>query len=376
MFTRNYPHPPHSTRILTIHERTAASTQYAGRNIVLAFVDSGFYPHPDIADRIACFVDATTHRVHVGTLSPVPHPLNWHGQMTSVIAAGDGRSSGGHFRGIANAAQLVLIKVSNRRGQIKEADILRGFEWLVHNARRHNIRVVNVSVGGDFPSRDPRHPLHVAVRRLTDDGVVVLCASGNHAGNPVLPPASADSAITVGGYDDRNSSDPSEWRVFGNSHGTSDAGQPKPDVLAPATWIASPIMPGSDMEREARWLEKMMALEAGDLAGFQRLARSANADLRLTNRLKDAGTKTLVEIAQALIHAHKLIDARHQHVDGTSVAVAVASSVVAALLEAQPDLTPSQVKSCLMTTAMLLPDAPAECQGAGAINPMHAIALG
>jgi serine protease AprX len=342
----------------------------------MAFVDSGFYPHPDIVGRIACFVDATTARVREGRLRPSTHPLNWHGQMTSVIAAGDGRSSGGRFRGIASAARLVLIKVSNRKGQIKEADILRGLEWLVRNARRHHIRVVNVSVGGDFPNSDPAHPLHVAVRRLTDDGVVVLCASGNYAGNPVLPPASADSAITVGGYDDRNSTDPSEWRIFGNSYGMSDADQQKPDVLAPAAWIASPIMPGSDMAREARWLDKMMALSADDRAGFQRLARSANADLKLMKRLKAEGSKTLVEIAQAMIHAHKLIDARHQHVDGTSVAVAVASSMVAALLEAQPDLTPAQVKSRLMATAMLLPEVAPECQGAGVINVMRAITPG
>lgn len=348
--------------------------QVAGRNVVMAFVDSGFYPHPDIAERIDRFVDATNPRIRDGTLRPSTHPLNWHGQMTSVIAAGDGRSSGGHFCGIASAARLVLIKVSNRKGQIKEADILRGFDWLVKHARRHNIRVVNVSVGGDHPDSDPQHPLHVAVRRLTDDGVVVLIASGNRAGHAVLPPASADSAITVGGYDDRNSTDRDEWRLFGSSHGRSDAGNQKPDVLAPAAWIASPIMPGTDMAREARWLDKMLALAADDVAGFQRLARPANADLRLTKRLRDEGTKTLPQIVQSMIHAHKLIDARHQHVDGTSVAVAVASSMVAALLEAHPTLTPAQVKARLMTTAAPLPGVPAECQGAGVIDLLRTMA--
>lgn len=348
--------------------------QVAGRGVVMAFVDSGFYPHSDIAERITLFVDATNPRIREGVLGPSTHPLNWHGQMTSVIAAGDGRSSGGHFRGVASAARLILIKVSNRRGRIKEADILRGFDWLVKHARRHNIRVVNVSVGGDFPNSDPGHPLHVAVRRLTDDGVVVLIASGNRAGHSVLPPASADSAITVGGYDDRNSTDRDEWRIFGNSHGTSDMGNRKPDVIAPAAWISSPIMPGTDMAREARWLDKMMALKADDAVGFQRLARSANADLRLTKRLRDEGTKMLPEIVQSMIDAHKLIDAHHQHVDGTSVAVAVASSMVAALLEAYPALTPAQVKARLMMTAAPLPDVPVECQGAGVIDLLRAMA--
>ena len=190
----------------------------------------------------------------------------------------------------------------------------------------------------------------------------------------MLPPASADSAITVGGYDDRNATDREDWRIFGNSHGMSDAGNHKPDVLAPAAWIASPIMPGTDMAREARWLEKMLALAPDDIVGFQRLARSANADLRLTKRLRDEGTKTLPQIMEAMIHAHKLIDARHQHVDGTSVAVAVASSMVAALLEAHPALTPAQVKARLMMTAAPLPGVPAECQGAGVIDLLRAMA--
>ncbi len=368
MFTRNYPHPAHSTELLSIHERTAAPHQYTGRGVVMAFIDSGFYPHPDIAQRISLFVDATANRVREGVLRASMHPLNWHGQMTSVIAAGDGRASGGKFRGIACEAQLILIKVSNRKGQIKEADILRGFDWLVRHGRSHQVRVVNVSVGGDFPSSDPQHPLHVAARRLAADGLTVLCAGGNHAGHPVLPPASADSVITVGGYDDRNTADRSHWRVFGNSFGKSDHSSHKPDVIAPAAWIASPIMPGTDMAREAVWLQEMMALRPGDTANFQRLARSANADLSLQKRLRNGNGLSLVEIVQSMIHAHKLIDSRHQHVDGTSVAVAVASSLVAALLEAQPALNPEQVKARLMATALRLPDASTESQGAGMID--------
>jgi serine protease AprX len=339
----------------------------------MAFVDSGFFPHPDIQDRIALFVDATNRRVREGNLAASTAGLNWHGQMTSVIAAGNGAVGGGKYRGIASDARLILIKVSNRKSQIKEADILRGLEWLVRNARRHNVRVVNVSVGGDFPNLDASHPLHVAVRKLTEDGVVVLCAAGNFAGHPVLPPASAGSAITVGGYDDRNSLDQAVWSYRPSSLGMGDDGSHKPDVLAPAAWIASPIMPGTEMARDAQWLMPMMALKAGDVVGFQRLARKASTELHLAELLRANPPRTLIEIVQERIHAHKLIDLYHQHVDGTSVSVAIASSMVAALLEAHPSLTPAQVKERVMTTARPLPDVSSECQGAGIVDLNRAI---
>src|SRR2546430_6065858 len=45
---------------------------------------------------------------------------------------------------------------------------------------------------------------------------------------------------------------------------------------------------------------------------------------------------------------------RYQHVDGTSFAAAVVSGVIACLLEANPALTPAQVREILVETA--LPD--------------------
>ena len=43
----------------------------------------------------------------------------------------------------------MLVKISSPRGQVKERDILRGLRWLIDTYRRFNVRVVNLSVGGD-----------------------------------------------------------------------------------------------------------------------------------------------------------------------------------------------------------------------------------
>jgi serine protease AprX len=361
--------------LLSVPERIAAPAAYTGRGVVMAFVDSGFYPHPDIAGRIRAYVDATTRLVRERDLRPVPTNLGWHGQMTSVIAAGDGRTSGGRYRGVACNAELVLIKVSNQKQQIKEADILRGLKWLIKNAQRYNVRVVNISVGGDFPSVDPKHPLHVAIRALTRNGVCVLVSAGNSGAPVLLPPASAAEAITVGGYDDHNSLDVTRWTGFNNSYGTAYDGMPKPDVIAPAAWLPSPIMPGTDMAREAPWLTQMLMLKARDVRGFQRLARRGDAELYFSKVLMEHPEAVLKDIAQERIHAHKIVDGAHQHVDGTSVSVAIASSVVAQMLEAHPRLTPHEVKERLMKTALCLPNVPVERQGAGIINAAAALTV-
>jgi hypothetical protein len=56
------------------------------------------------------------------------------------------------------------------------------------------------------------------------------------------------------------------------------------------------------------------------------------------------------------------------------MAAPIVSGVVAQMLEANPSLTPAQVKEILMTTADPLNDAPAERQGAGALNAGRAVA--
>ena len=85
----------------------------------------------------------------------------------------------------------------------------------------------------------------------------------------------------------------------------------------------------------------------------------------------------LTEIRAAIqeyMNEQKFIHPHYQHVDGTSMAAPIVSGVVAQMLESNSSLTPAQVKEILMTTADPLNDAPAERQGAGAINAGRAVA--
>ena len=71
---------------------------------------------------------------------------------------------------------------------------------------------------------------------------------------------------------------------------------------------------------------------------------------------------------QERIFAHKLVDAYHQYVEGTSVAAPSVSGVVAQMLEARPSLTPADIKSLLLKTAKPLPGISPYQQGAGVLG--------
>jgi serine protease AprX len=376
-FHTNYPRH-HGYTILPTAVRCGTPETITGRGVTIAFIDSGFYPHPDLGDRVLCHADATSGRVVEGRRFHKPEWFSWHGQMTSVVAAGAGDT----FPGIARDAKLVLIKVSNRLRQIKERDILRGFDWLLANHQRFNVRVVNVSVGGDFESFDAHHPLHRIVARLTAEGVTVCIAAGNHPQPHLVPPASAVDAITVGGYSDNNTHDSSHWHAYGSSWGRGYDGGAKPELIAPARWIAAPILPDTVEARRAFWLaqligESMEHFHHHDHHAYQaavrHVLRNGYEDLGLSQEQSLNPDAEVYHHLQFWINRDKLIDATHQHVDGTSVSVAMVSAIVAQLIEVQPDLTPAQIKTLLMETAVRFPPLPHEQQGGGIINPAGAL---
>jgi serine protease AprX len=371
-FTSNHPFARHGENtLLPILQRTGGLPEYTGKGVTIAFIDAGFYPHPDLKDRILVHADASTNRV-VEQYNGFDHlDLSWHGQMTTFIAASDGRTSNAKYRGLASAASLVLVKVSTPKGSIKERDILRGLRWVTDTHRRFNIKVVNISVGGDEPNLDPSLPLHRAIRKLTATGITVVIAAGNRNVDFLVPPASAGEAITVGGYDDQNTVESAHWKLYHHNYGHGTEGTRKPELIAPAAWIASPIMPGTSVEREARWLAPLLASPSP--AFVKRLLRRGRTELGLEATAQTEPDDKLFRQLQQRIHAHKIVDPHHQHVDGTSVAAPIVTSVIAQMLEANPRLTTAEIRAILARTAQPLPHVPSPMQGAGRLNAAGAV---
>jgi serine protease AprX len=264
-----------------------------------------------------------------------------------------------------------LIKISSPRNWIKEADILRGLEWVQANHKRLNIRVVNLSVGGDYVSFDSQNPLHLIIRRLVDAGVTVVAASGNRPVNHLYPPASSAAAITVGGVDDNNSRERADWRLYGHNYGLAYDGRVKPDLVAPARWIASPIMPGTSVAWEAFWIGPFLGAQPDH--PVRELIKSGKAKSAITKLFGAYSGEDLLTTLQAKAYQHKLIDAYHQHVDGTSVAAPIVSAVVAQMLEARPTLSPTDIKAVLLNTAKRLEHQPVDRQGAGVLDAAAAL---
>ena len=235
--------------ILPTPVRLGASDPYRGRGVTIAFLDSGFFAHPDLVeprDRIVRYVDITRKGARRADLDR-PDESSWHGMMTSVVACGNGRLSGGIYQGLASEANLVLVKVGTAR-RIKHDDIRRGLAWVVRNRKRYGIRIVNVSCGGDYEASYLKDGLSKMADRATAEGLLVCAAAGNLGHlprHPVIPPASAPSVLTVGGLDDKNRPNASGWDIYHSSYGPTVDGLQKPEVIAPGIWVAAPILPGT-----------------------------------------------------------------------------------------------------------------------------------
>ncbi len=366
-FVSNYPHYQTNTiSLMSTPKRLGAMTDYTGRGVQMAFIDSGFSNHADLAGRILLHVDASTENILEQRRVITYTDMSWHGQMTSVIAAGDGTLSNGQFCGIANEAQLILIKVSTPNYQIKERDILRGLKWIHDSRDRHNIRVVNVSVGGDRVSSDPSHHLHDIVKKLTQAGIIVVVAAGNSGSDRLLPPASAPDALVIGGYDDHNSMDQDTWTLYRHNHGHVYNGTTKPDLIAPANWIVSPLLPKSETETEIHYLALLLTAQNED--EVLAILSDGQDALNLTDDEIEQVDETLYEKLQNRIYHHKVVDGNHQHVDGTSVASPIVASVIAQMLQVKPELTPMQIRKILMDTAQPVDRYAPTLQGAGLIQ--------
>ncbi len=334
--------------------RLHADPRFTGRGVTIAIADSGFAAHPDLirpTNRVRVWVDASRTPTTARRFGPDESPVwpgstaandhQWHGTMTSVVVAGNGFSSHGLYRSLAPDAELVLLHLTDPDGRITDQSILRALTWIEEQAERYGIRVVSLSVAGDEPADAMLGPIERAVERLVASGITVLAAAGNDGERHLVPPATAPSVITVGGLDDRNTLDHQSWQLWHSNFGDSATGTPKPELVAPSLWVVAPVLPGSAVAREATTLFALRG--APD--------------------------------QEARISELKLVTPDYQHVDGTSFAAPIAAATVAAMLEANPHLTPRLVRELLIRSAHPVPGAPPERQGAGALDAGRAVAL-
>src|SRR5262249_21382597 len=141
-------------------------------------------------------------------------------------------------------------------------NIARGIEWVIENRARYGIRVLNISLGGDHDVSFGQSLIDQTAEEAVRAGIVVVAAAGNSGaeGKRSIPPANAPSVITVGGYDDHNELNNSSPDLYNSNFGVTVDGVLKPEVIAPAMWVAAPILPGTESYRDAETLSRLVCV--------------------------------------------------------------------------------------------------------------------
>lgn len=323
--------------ILPTPLRVDAHPKYTGKGVTICFIDSGFYPHPDLVthrNRIKKIVDITGSAC-------LSEDAAWHGTMTTVVCAGDGFLSKGLYKGIANEAELVLIKVQDEQGKITTENISKALQWILQHHKEFNIRVVNISLADDELISYKESEVDRLAETLIEEGITIVAAVGNDENGKIYPPANSLHVIAVGGVDDNNELN-KNITAYHSTYGITVDALMKPELVAHAIWIAAPILPNTKEHNDATSL-------------YSSITQNKNEE-----------TITLIQQA-------KYISGDYMHVDGTSFAAPIVTAVIAQMLEADPTLTPKEIRTILFSTSKRLESISPERQGYGIIQPRKAI---
>jgi serine protease AprX len=241
-----------------------------GQGVTVAVVDSGCdASHPDLADHVTHNVklysgeyvnlppDSSTTIVVPVEEGPYQNTDlgSGHGtHVAGIIAADSTSAADGSRYGVAPDADLVCYSVGE---VLFTTAVVTAYDHMLDQPDLWGIDVVNNSWGNSFRMFDPRDPVHVVTRAVADQGVVVVFAAGNSGSEDVEmslnPFSNAPWVISVaaGSLDHHRGDFSSNGLVFDNSQAatigagghtvfTGDRiGVYHPDVTAPGVDISS-----------------------------------------------------------------------------------------------------------------------------------------
>ena len=265
-----------------------------------------------------------------------------HGTHVAGIIGATGEKSGGKYEGVAPGADLIGYGSGLA---IAVLDTLGGFDYALSNYHRLGIRVMNNSWGntGDVGTPfDPDDPVNVASKRATDLGIVVVFSTGNSGPAEDTITGNFKKApwvIAVGNSTKEGALNSSSSRGLAGRGGTVTVDgetftwEDRPTVAAPGTFIIS-----------TRATTNTVSAIAGQAGPAEDVAR----------------------IEPAFLPFYTVLT-------GTSMAAPHVAGIVALMLEANPSLTPAEVKAILQQTATNMPGYEPWQVGAGAVNAYAAI---
>jgi len=260
----------------------------------------------------------------------------------------------------------------------------------VQNKEKFNIKVINCSfVLPTLKFPDPaKHgamtsvdPLAYAINLAKEAGILIVAGAGNFADKvPITTPAGDPYVIAVGALDTNGTpTDKSDDQVAAfSSRGTSIYGENKPDILAPGVSLMSTNSAGSETQKKSR--ENLIVAKqilSGPIENVKQLAQQKIEKGQLTPKAMSVSENTLRKVMLRYYDVKSTLGSSEGNPlyisqDGTSEAAPVVTGVIANMYEANPDLTPQQVKEILYTTTTPVQGDPSAI-GRGAINAKAAV---
>jgi serine protease AprX len=255
-----------------------------------------------------------------------------HGTHVAGTVGGTGAASGGKYEGVAPGADLIGY---GSGAALFVLDGIGGFDYAITHQSQYNIRVITNSWGssGGF---DPNDPINIASKEAYNRGITVLFAAGNEGPgeNTHNPYAKAPWVISVAaGEKDGSLADFSSRGTKGvggtfEMDGKTWAWKDEPSVTAPGVDIISTRV----------------------LAPVSSLAVTSDAEL--------------IEPAYLPFYTS---------MSGTSMATPHVAGIVALLLEADPALSPDEIKKVLQDSATNMPGYESWEVGTGYVNAYAAL---
>lgn len=211
------------------------STNYklSGKNIGIAVIDSGVYPHKDLlqpSNRIKYFNDLVNNFSH-------PYDDNGHGTFISGLICASGLYSKNIYKGIAPNAQLCCFKAFDAKGKAFVSSILYSIDCILDIYNDFNIKVI--CLPGELLMHNCviEEFFNKLFKQCCDKNIIVVVPSGSNYDSQcsIMGFATSKHCITVGGLiNNTKNYQPYKYSSFG-PYGKLD----KPDLAACAYSLTS-----------------------------------------------------------------------------------------------------------------------------------------
>jgi serine protease AprX len=169
-----------------------------------------------------------------------PLPYDDNGHGTHVAGIAAGAGKGNSaYTGVAPGASIVGIKVLNQNGSGNLSNVVAAIDWAITNKNTYGIDIINLSLGTSGSS-DGNDSASLAVNRAHQAGILVVVAAGNSG--PGRQTIGSPAAATYA-FTVGAMADPSDRGFFlasFSSRGTTADGRVKPDIVAPGYNITAP----------------------------------------------------------------------------------------------------------------------------------------